>query len=202
MEMNDRPANIVFDFGGVLMRHDREGCLQALRRILSEEDITNVLGYGNDRTDTLRHRFEIGQCSTQEFLSQVLSHSRQGTTAQQVVDAWNTIHVGIPDSVWPQLERLRSKGHRLYLMSNTDDIHWQHTLALYGDRVESLFDEVFLSFEEGMVKPDEAFFREVNRRTGAAPAWFVDDVAVNRLAAERCVGWRTCASVEELMERA
>ena len=42
--MTKRPANIVFDFGGVLMQHDRQGCLLALQQLLSDEDITNVLG--------------------------------------------------------------------------------------------------------------------------------------------------------------
>lgn len=49
--------HIVFDFGGVLMRHDREGCLHDLRHLLSDEDITNILGFGNDKDDTLQRRF-------------------------------------------------------------------------------------------------------------------------------------------------
>lgn len=192
-------TNIVFDFGGVLMQHDRQGCLAALRQLLSDEDITNVLGFGNDRHDTLRYRFETGGCSAQEFLDGVLAHSKPGTTAQQVTDAWNTIHAGIADRTWVQLERLRHQGHRLYLMSNTDDIHWQHTLSLYGDKIDALFDEVFLSFEEGFAKPDEVFFKTVDKRTAAAcQTLFVDDMAVNRLAAQAAVGWKTYETIDEI----
>ena len=183
------------------MRHDREGCLQALRQIMTDEDITQVLGFGNDRPDTLRHRFELGCCTTRDFLNEVLTHARPGTTEQQVVDAWNRMHAGIPDAVWEKLELLHSRGHRLYLMSNTDDIHWQHTLSLYRYPIRHLFDEVFLSFEKGMAKPDEAFFEAVHRQIPSAQTWFVDDMETNRLAAEKCVGWHTCASVNELMER-
>ena len=52
--------SVVFDFGGVLMKHDREGCLNDLQQFLSDEDITHVLGFGNDKEDTLRARFETG----------------------------------------------------------------------------------------------------------------------------------------------
>ena len=197
--MRERPANIVFDFGGVLMQHDRQGCLAALRQLLSDEVITNMLGFGNDRHDTLRYRFEIGECSTQEFLDGILIHSKPGTTAQQVIDAWSILHAGIADRTWEQLKQLRDQGYRLYLMSNTDDIHWQHTLALYGGKIDALFDEVFLSFELGLVKPDEAFFKTVDKRMAdARQTLFVDDMEVNRLAAQAFVGWKTFGAIDEL----
>lgn len=197
--MRERPTNIVFDFGGVLMQHDRQGCLAALWQLLSDEDITNVLGFGNDRHDTLRYRFEIGKCSTQEFLDGVLTHSKPGTTVQQVIDAWNTMHSGIADRTWEQLEHLRDQGYRLYLMSNTDDIHWQHTRSLYGDKIDAVFDEVFLSFKEELAKPDEEFFKTVDQRIADAhQTLFVDDMEVNRLAAQASVGWKTYESIDEM----
>lgn len=193
-------TNIVFDFGGVLMQHNRQGCMAALRQLLSDEAITNVLGFGNDRPNTLRYRFETGECSTQEFLDGVLALSKPDTTTQQVIDAWNTMHAGITDSTWKALEHLRDQGYRLYLMSNTDAIHWQHTRSLYGDKIDVLFDEVFLSFKEGLVKPDEAFFKTVNQRIADAhQTLFVDDMEVNRLAAQASVGWNTCETIDELL---
>lgn len=199
--MSNRAINIVFDFGGVLMQHDRQGCLMALRQLLSDEDITNVLGFGNDRPDTLRYRFEIGECSTQDFLDGVLVHSKPGTTTQQVTDAWNIMHAGIANRTWEQLERLHEQGLRLYLMSNTDDIHWQHTMSLYGDKIDALFDEVFLSFKEGKVKPDDEFFKMVDKQIMKTnQTLFVDDMEENRKAAEQAVGWQTCANIHELKE--
>ena len=197
--MTKRPANIVFDFGGVLMQHDRQGCLTALRQLLSDEVITNILGFGNDSPNSLRYRFEIGEYSTQEFLGRVLTHSKSGTTAQQVIDAWNILHAGIEDRTWEQLKQLHNQGHRLYLMSNTDNIHWQHTLALYGGKIDALFDEVFLSFEMRLVKPNEAFFKTVDKRIAdARQTLFVDDMEVNRLAAQAYVGWKTYGAIDEL----
>ena len=190
--------HIVFDFGGVLMRHDREGCLHDLRHLLSDEDITNILGFGNDKDDTLRALFERGKCETRYFLEHVLALCKTGTTEQQLIDAWNKIHAGIPDEAWQTIGDLRSQGYRTYLMSNTDEIHWKHTLSLYRQQVESLFDSVFLSFEIGMVKPAETFFRHVGNAIGDGQTIFVDDMEANRLAAQQFVSWQTFANIEEL----
>ena len=195
---DDVMRSVVFDFGGVLMKHDREGCLNDLQQLLSDEDITHVLGFGNDKEDTLRARFERGECDTCYFLEHVLMLCKLGTTEQQVIDAWNTIHAGIPDEAWETIRQLRAKGYRTYLMSNTDAIHWQHTLSLYQQQVESLFDGVFLSFEIGMVKPAETFFRHVANAIGDGQTIFVDDMEANRLAAQQFADWQTCASIEEL----
>ena len=86
-------------------------------------------------------------------------------------------------------------------MSNTDEIHWQHTMSLYGDKIGSLFDEVFLSFQLGLAKPDEAFFKTIDKRIAdARQTLFVDDMESNRLVAEKYVGWKAFASIDEMMK--
>ena len=194
---------IIFDFGGVLMRHDREGCLEAFRLMMAEQNITNVLGLGNNLPDTLRARFEVGELTAEEFVSCVQTLCKPGTTAQQIKDAWNKIHAGIYDSTWAELRRLENKGYRLYLFSNTDAIHWQHTLALYKDKIDASFDRVFLSFEMGLCKPDARAYEYVNKEIGAHPSRtrFIDDNAANRLAAEQSVGWKTYKSIDELFNQ-
>ena len=197
--MTQGTTNIIFDFGGVLMKHDREGCKNDLRQLMADEDVTYVLGFGNDNDDTLRAKFERGECDTHYFLERVLALCKPGTTEQQVIDAWNTVHAGIPDEAWETIRQLRTKGYRTYLMSNTDAIHWQHTLSLYRQQVESLFDGVFLSFELKLTKPAEAIFRHVANMIGDGQTIFVDDMEANRLAAQQFVSWQTCASMEELL---
>lgn len=193
---------IVLDMGGVLMGHDRDGCLRALRQFLSDEDIYRVLGFGNDDPRSLRVLFEKGQLDTREFISRVLAVSKPGTTALQVTDAWNAMHAGIPDDVWTAIRYLRTRypSYPLILFSNTDPIHWEHVLALYGDKIKEYFTAVYLSFRYGTIKPDKIFFELLNADLGADPrqTWFVDDTEANRLAAQAYVGWQTCADLTEL----
>ena len=193
--------NIIFDFGGVLMKHDMEGCQHAFRQFMSDEDIANVLGLGNNKPDSLRSWLEEGNLGRKEFLNRVLKHSKSGTTERQVIDAWNKIHAGIPEGTWMNLKLLRKKGFRTYLLSNTDEIHWQHTLSLFRGQIEQFFDDVFLSFKMHCSKPDERIFKEVDSAIGAAPGRtiFVDDTTANREAAERYVGWETCWDMKSLL---
>ena len=112
------------------------------------------------------------------------------------------MHAGVPGGTWIKIKLLRSKGYHTYLMSNTNEIHWQHTLSLYRYQIETLFDDVFLSFKTGAIKPDERFFESVDRRIHADPkqTYFVDDLETNRIAAAEVVHWQTCADFKELIE--
>lgn len=63
-----------------------------------------------------------------------------------------------------------------------------------------MFDGVFLSFELGITKPAETFFRHVANAIGDGQTIFVDDMQANRIAAQQFVGWQTCASIDEYRE--
>lgn len=195
--------NIIFDLGGVLMDHNLEGCLRTFRQFMPDEDIENVLGLGNNKPNTLRAKFETRSGDSPEwFVREVLKRCRQGTTEQQVIDAWNIIHAEITEEKWETVRLFRQKGYHTYLLSNTDRIHWEHTLSFYGERIEQLFDATFLSFNYWKAKPDPDIFKEVDRFIQADPkqTYFVDDTESNRQAAEQTAGWHTCANIHELKE--
>ena len=194
--------NIIFDFGGVLMQHDLEGCKKAFLQFMSEEDIENVLGLGNTKPDTLRAQFEVRWHHADWFIKELLPFCKAGTTPQQIIDAWNIMHAGIPEGTWMKIKVLRSKGYHTYLMSNTDEIHWEHTLSLYKYQIEQVFEATFLSFNYIFPKPDPSFFKEIDRVIYADPkqTYFVDDTEANRIAAEKTVGWHACADFNELYE--
>jgi len=60
----------------------------------------------------------------------------------------------------------------------------------------------------GACKPEPEIYRTVATYLSADNltdgerrlTWFVDDTLVNRHAADRSVGWLTCASLDELLE--
>ena len=112
------------------------------------------------------------------------------------------MHAGIAEDKWRMVEWLHAEGYPLYLMSNTDPLHWQNALRLYPGKMETLFDELFLSFELGLFKPDAAFYELVHRRIKeeGKEVYFVDDTEANRLAAQLSVAWRTFADLEELRQ--
>jgi len=93
----------------------------------------------------------------------------------------------INEEVLDLIRRLRSQGHyKLAVLSNAplDLVQW---LADWG--ILDLFDVVFCSGDEGMVKPDPAVFEITLGRLGVAPeeAVFIDDT-VRHVEAARKLG--------------
>lgn len=205
--------NIIFDFGEILMMHNDQGCIQTFNKLIGEGPTKIVLGLGIEDTPNedyflekpwknkpLKYLYERGDITTKEFLTQILAYCPDGTTEQQVIDVWNMMHAGVPDIMWLKIRFLRNKGFRTYLFSNTNELHWQHTLSLYKEKIDMCFDDVFLSFKMGLSKPDYRAFEEVDRNIGADPqrTFFIDDSKENRLAAQTSVQWMTAESIDEL----
>ncbi|MBA9007861.1 HAD family hydrolase [Thermomonospora cellulosilytica] len=84
------------------------------------------------------------------------------------------------EPMYAALRAARAAGARIALLSNS----WgnDYPRELWGE----LFDEVVISCEVGMRKPDERIFRHAVERLGLAPAEcaFVDDIEHNVRAAE------------------
>ena len=193
--------NIIFDFGGVLMKHDLIGCRNAFREFMDDNTIYTVLGLGNENPrGTLLDMLDRG-ANYDYMLSEILRHCKPKTTKFQVIGALNRLHDRIPEDYWEQIRSLRSNGYRTYLLSNTNIIHWADTITRYNNLIADCFDDVFLSFEMHCAKPDERIFKEVDIAIGAAPrrTIFVDDTTANREAAERYVGWETCWDMKSLL---
>ena len=101
--------------------------------------------------------------------------------------------VEIPDEKKRRLLDLRVRGHRVFLLSNTNSIHWDYCVEQlfpyknYG--VADYFERIFLSQEMHLQKPDAEIFNEVLRQTGirAEDSIFIDDLPENCEAA-RSVG--------------
>jgi putative hydrolase of the HAD superfamily len=94
-----------------------------------------------------------------------------------------------PNHAWiAQLLSLRQRGYFVGLLSNmmpSWDAHWRRMVP-----VDSLFDDVVLSFAVGLRKPEQEIYRLATERSGADPAdcFFVDDQLPNVEAARAC-GW-------------
>lgn len=190
--------NLIFDMGGVLMQHNIPGCIDRLKQLTGEN--FSRLGMDDKGEGTgLMEQFEKGLISLDEFLTQVLKLCVPGTTREQVIEAWVTIHAGIPAERMEYLKQLKQQGYHLYLLSNNNDACWQDILDHYD---MSVFDDVFLSHVLHMVKPNPALFEYVHHKLNLDPEQtvFVDDIEENRRAAQQATGWHTVPSVDELKQ--
>ncbi|KAA6304048.1 HAD family phosphatase, partial [termite gut metagenome] len=97
--------------------------------------------------------------------------------------------VDIPVAKLDLLLKLRKK-YAIYLVSNTNSIHWEwacrNAFPHKGFRVEDYFDKLFLSFEMHCAKPEIELFQRVLEETAIIPeeTLFIDDAEANCKAAQ------------------
>lgn len=177
--------NIIFDMGGVLVGLDGQRCIRAFEEIGAHE----ISGYVRDhRTEDLFFDAEVGNIGEAEFCDEVRRVTGCKAADAQIIAAWNSLLTEIPDSKKLRLLELHDRYH-LYLLSNTNVMHWTHCagrLFRYGRwGVDDYFDACFLSYEMHLFKPDEEIFRQTLLEAGieAGETLFVDDLPANCEAA-------------------
>ena len=174
------PRILLFDLGGVLV--DLGDPVAAIGLdMTSEEFWTTWL------SSPLVREFETGKLSRSEFLA------RFG--AQLGLHDANEFERRMRGWRLPLYEDAKALLHTLLgkveiaLLSNTNEIHWQHVVSQTSLFAE--FSKLFLSFETGNAKPDAAAFRDVVAHFGCVPGEivFLDD-NVHNIAAASSLGLR------------
>lgn len=179
--------NIIFDYGGVFLTLDEEATYRAFEK-LGLFSVTPELASANGD-------FQRGRISTAEFISDIKKELPEDVTGAQIKDAWCAMLGTIPRERIELLKRLRQK-YRLFLLSNTDDIHIERIGATVPEAGEFLaqFEKVYYSQNTGYRKPEREIFELVLRENGlkAQECLFVDDVKENAegaAAAGMCYFW-------------
>ena len=192
---------IILDMGGVLMLHNMPECIKRFQAMLGTRVMQNVLGLasnGEGIEDTLMEQYEKGDISTDEFINTILQYASQGTTREEVIAAWNTMHGGIPFERLEQIKTWKVAGHRLFLLSNNNELHWQDIHQVYD---MSVFEHCFASHLMHVSKPALAIYEAVDAHLKALgceqPFHFVDDIAINRHVAE-ILGWVTYPTLNDV----
>lgn len=192
---------IILDMGGVIMQHNIPACIARFRELIGEEAMEQVLGLAGNAEGTensLMERFETGDVSTEDFLSTLLSYAKPGTTTGDLKLAWNLMHGGIPAERLEMIRRWHNEGHRLFLLSNNNALHWADVFGKYD---LSVFEHCFASHLLHCCKPNRQIFEIADEYLRAhhlpLPYLFVDDLEANRKAAEQ-LGWKTFPDLETL----
>jgi putative hydrolase of the HAD superfamily len=192
---------IILDLGGVLMQHNMPECMARFRAMLGEEAMAEVLGMKSNAEglpNSLMDQYECGAVSTDEFVGAILSRAKTGTTAQDVQDAWNAMHAGIPAERLELIRSWQQAGHRLVMLSNNNALHWDDIHQNYD---LSMFDRLFSSHLEHCNKPNRGIYEVVHSyltdNDYEMPYYFVDDLQANRQMGET-FGWITYPTLDAL----
>lgn len=179
---------LIFDLGGVLVNLDIPRFEQAFLDLGMEDVDYNFL---QGHLKPLFLGYEQGTVTTDEFVSTLVKECRPGTTGEEVISAWNSMLDIIPDE---KLDTLRSlhEQYTIFLLSNTNELHWKYTvdtcLDKYGFTVDDYFDKVFLSYEMKDYKPNLSIYNMLikDSEISAPEALFLDDRQENIDGALQC----------------
>lgn len=186
--MLENIKNIIFDFGGVLVNLDKQRCVKAFNAIGA-----NDISYYVDecRQEDLFHDLEIGRSTAEQFCDEVRRKTGLCEVSDKdICDAWNALLVNIPSERIEMLLKMKEK-YSLYLLSNTNAIHWdmscEKLFPYKGHNVNDYFKKIFLSYKMHLVKPEEAMFRQIISETNINPkeTLFLDDSQANCDGAEK-----------------
>jgi putative hydrolase of the HAD superfamily len=200
---------VIFDWGGVVTTPiaDTVGMWLAAERIDRESYAAAMrpwvkLAYGTQQEESPIHGLERGEVDDADFEATLaaLLIDMDGEPIPAAGLLRRMFAASSVQAVMVKLIReLRATGLRTALLSNS----WGITDGYPRDLLADLFDDVVISGEVGMRKPEERIFRLAADRIGLTPAQcvFVDDVEGNILAAQS-LGFMTVHHTEPGLTRA
>ena len=169
--------NIILDFGDIFIDLDKPATAKAMAKYGFRELTPDL--------ENLFNSYEKGEMDSPSFLKQVTLHF-PAAPEDYLINAWNAILKDFPDSRLDFVENLaKEKQYRLFLLSNTNDLHIEFVREQLGkekfDRFEGSFEVFYLSYEMGMRKPDAEIFEFVLQANNLIPeeTLFVDDTKEN-----------------------
>lgn len=176
--MKINPAkNIIFDLGGVIINLNQDLTYKAFHNLFPSNfnTILNQL-----ETTNWLERYELGEFSSKDFLNWFKQFDSKVTDIQ-LTNAWNSILLDIPKARIDLITRL-SKTYNVYLLSNTNQIHYQFIVDYVKTNFEnldfnSLFKKMYLSHEIKLRKPNKSIFEYVlnDSKLTATETVFIDD---------------------------
>ena len=170
------PEVILFDLGGVLV--DFAG-FRELRALLSEEIDEGTVKSRWSESAAIRD-FEVGSIGPETFAERFVAEWTLDIPPSDFLREFETWPRGLYPGVVPLLAGARKRS-RLAILSNTNETHW-HRLR---DIVAEHFDDIYLSFRLGVMKPAPAAYEAVLSGMKVAPSdvLFFDDSEANVAAA-------------------
>ncbi|MFT5958635.1 MAG: FMN phosphatase YigB (HAD superfamily) [Polaribacter sp.] len=191
--------NIVFDFGDIFINLDKKGFATALKKLgISQES--------NEMSPILQ-QYEMGLISTEKFL--LFFEEKLNVSQISLIKAWNSILLDLPQNRLNFIQELaNSKKYRLFLLSNTNDLHisWIKNnwgMALYN-AFKICFEQFYLSHEINLRKPNNNIYKFVLNTNNliAEETIFIDDTEENTIAA-KALGihiWNLKPGKEDVLE--
>jgi len=173
--------NIVFDFGDVFINLDKEATFRRLKKLGVKEFTDDLLELGK--------QYEMGMITTQEFVN-TFKTLFPSISEIDFKNAWNSMLLDFPPHRLSFLKSLaNSKKYRIFLLSNTNDLHISWIQKTWGRKLfsefKNCFEKFYLSHEIHLRKPNKDIYEFVIESNKLTPeeTFFIDDTEENTIIA-------------------
>ena len=174
---------IIFDLGGVILDISYNETIKKFKEI----GLTNI--YTSHSQDHLFNLLETGHIQEDEFLL-TLQKMTQNVSKEEIKFAWNSMILNLPDKNLKLLSLLKKK-FKLFLLSNTNNIHINYFKEMIGqkkwDMFSDVFEKIYFSHKIGVRKPDFLSFQIILDENKLDPqdVFFIDDSSQHINAAKK-----------------
>ncbi|WP_166383170.1 HAD-IA family hydrolase [Polaribacter sp. 11A2H] len=191
--------NLIFDFGDIFINLDKKRFAKELLDLgISQESEASL---------PILNEYEMGLISTEEFVA--FFEAKFNVPKEKLVKAWNSILLDFPKNRLKFIQELaESKKYRLFLLSNTNDLHisWiQNNVGMeFYNSFKICFEQFYLTHEIHLRKPNVDIYEFVLNENNliAEETLFIDDTKENTVSANT-LGihtWNLIPGKEEVTE--
>ncbi|MFM9074906.1 MAG: HAD family hydrolase [Bacteroidota bacterium] len=174
--------SIIFDLGDVIIDLDIPGTISRFADCSgkSVEEVRMICS-----TSPVFLDYEKGLITNTQFRAGANRLFNTSLSDDELDNIWNSMLLDVPAEKITMLEEL-ARNHRLFLLSNTNDIHIRCFSGIFnkasgGRPIDDFFEKVYYSHQINMRKPNEEIFRFVleQNRLDPSATLFLDDNADN-----------------------
>ncbi len=168
----------VFDLGNVILPFEHRQIAKKLYERSRDKGLFSpdeIFLFMFEMDDGLINMYETGQMTSNEFFERLKKRYRLDLTFEEFRDIWNPIFWENHE-VSEAIMYLKSKNYPVYLLSNTNELHFSYIADKYP--IVHKLDEWILSYEAGVKKPEKKIYdmifdkMDVDRRS----VFYIDDI--------------------------
>lgn len=165
---------IIFDLGGVIEKINPEAVIKQFTALgMKNADSFFSLFKQSD----ICTAFELGKISENEFIYHLAQLCNPNTPIELIKSVWCANQLGVSKETVSTLNRIKQLGLKLYILSNTNEIHAEAIenafLKAHSFDLKSLFTGIYYSFKTHLRKPYRSAYQ-----------YLLDDV---HLSPEKCI---------------
>jgi glucose-1-phosphatase len=180
MERFDRIDAVIFDLGGVILNLDYNLTVNQFEKHILNLD--RNLFFGKKDQLPFFSSYEVGKTNTEQFIKEFNYYYNKEFNYEDFKSYWNAMILDMPESRINLIKSLRSRGIKVFLLSNINHLHElavQERFEEIGERRDflSIFDKGYYSHHMGLRKPTLEIFKYVVDEQNLNPArtLFIDD---------------------------